>query len=96
MVRHVEVVIVDPDTGLERKTETSERGEFVFPGLPPARLATLRRAFADTMKDPGFLADTQKAMLEVNPTTGEQVDALLKKLHSYPKDVIDRAAAARK
>ncbi|HTI88597.1 MAG TPA: hypothetical protein VL966_18500 [Alphaproteobacteria bacterium] len=66
------------------------------PGLPPARLATLRRAFADTMKDPAFLADTQKAMLEVNPTTGEQVEALLKKLHAYPKDVVDRAAAARK
>jgi hypothetical protein len=33
----VEVVIVDPATGLERKTQTSDRGEFVFPGLPPAR-----------------------------------------------------------
>jgi tripartite-type tricarboxylate transporter receptor subunit TctC len=66
------------------------------PGLPPARLATLRRAFADTMKDPAFLADTQKAMLEVNPTTGEQVEALLQRLHAYPKDVVDRAAAARK
>lgn len=36
VVRRVEVVIVDPDTGLERRTETAERGEFVFPGLPPA------------------------------------------------------------
>jgi hypothetical protein len=37
VVRSVEIVIVDFATGLERKTETSERGEFVFPGLPPAR-----------------------------------------------------------
>jgi hypothetical protein len=48
------------------------------------------------MKDKGFLADTQKAKLEVNPTTGEEIDALLKRLYGYPKEVVARAAAARK
>jgi hypothetical protein len=66
------------------------------PGLPPGRLATLQRAFADTMKDTAFLADTDKAKLEVNPTTGPEIDALLKKLHAFPKEVIERAAQARK
>jgi Carboxypeptidase regulatory-like domain/TonB dependent receptor/TonB-dependent Receptor Plug Domain len=37
VVAAVEVVIVDPATGLERSTQTSAGGEFVFPGLPPAR-----------------------------------------------------------
>jgi hypothetical protein len=48
VVAGVEVVIVDPATGLERKTVTSERGEFVFPGLPPARyqLTAQRDGFA--------------------------------------------------
>ncbi len=44
VVAHVEVVIVDPATGLERKTETSERGEFVFPGLRAGALSAHRAA----------------------------------------------------
>ena len=45
---HVEVVIVDLATGRERKTETSDRGEFVLPGLAPARyqLTAQRDGFA--------------------------------------------------
>ena len=41
-------MIVDLATGLERKTETSERGEFVLPGLAPARyqLTAQRDGFA--------------------------------------------------
>jgi tripartite-type tricarboxylate transporter receptor subunit TctC len=66
------------------------------PGMPAGRLATLRGAFADTMKDPGFLADAAKAKLEVNPTTGEEIDALLKRLYAYPPAVVERAAQARK
>jgi hypothetical protein len=48
VVRHVEVVIVDPATGFERSTETSDRGEFAFLGLPPARyqLTAQRDGFA--------------------------------------------------
>ena len=48
VVAHVDVVVVDLATGLERKTETSERGEFVLPGLAPARyqLTAQRDGFA--------------------------------------------------
>jgi hypothetical protein len=48
VVPHVEVVVVDLTTGLERKTETSDRGEFVLPGLAPARyqLTAQRDGFA--------------------------------------------------
>ena len=48
VVAHVDIVIVDPATGLERKTETSERGEFVVAGLAPARyqLTAQRDGFA--------------------------------------------------
>jgi hypothetical protein len=31
----------------------------------------------DTMKDPDFLADAQRANIDIDPVTGEQVDALL-------------------
>jgi hypothetical protein len=48
VVPHVRVVIIDLTTGRERKTETSDRGEFVLQGLAPARyqLTAQRDGFA--------------------------------------------------
>jgi tripartite-type tricarboxylate transporter receptor subunit TctC len=40
------------------------------PRTPKARVETLRRAFEATMKDPEFLADAQKAKLDIEPITG--------------------------
>jgi tripartite-type tricarboxylate transporter receptor subunit TctC len=39
------------------------------PGIPPERLATLRRAFDATMNDPAFRAEAQKLGMEVNPVS---------------------------
>jgi len=64
------------------------------PGMPPARLAVLRKAFQDTMRDPDFLAEAHKANLDIDPATHEQVLALLAQFANYPKAVIDRAKAA--
>lgn len=49
----------------------------VFPeGVPADRVAALRKAFQDTMKDPAFRAEATKAGLEINPTSGEELEAL--------------------
>jgi hypothetical protein len=64
------------------------------PGVPPARLAILRKAFHDTMRDPEFLAEAQKANLDIDPATHEQVEKLLAQFAAYPQSVIDRAKAA--
>jgi hypothetical protein len=37
------------------------------PGVPPERALVLREAFMRTMKDPHFLADADKAKLEITP-----------------------------
>jgi tripartite-type tricarboxylate transporter receptor subunit TctC len=63
------------------------------PGMPPERLAALRTAFMDTMKDPDLLADAQRANIDIDPVTGEQVDHLLKQFAKYPKSVVDKAKA---
>jgi tripartite-type tricarboxylate transporter receptor subunit TctC len=42
----------------------------VVPGVPADRLAILRKAFDDTMKDPEFLAEAQKVNLPIEPETG--------------------------
>jgi hypothetical protein len=64
------------------------------PGMPKARLAALRKAFQDTMRDPGFLADAHKANLDIEPATGEQAEQLLVQFAGYPKTVIEKAKAA--
>jgi tripartite-type tricarboxylate transporter receptor subunit TctC len=58
------------------------------PGLPPERLALLRQAFDQTMRDPNFLADVAKARLKVSPTTGAEMDRMMQELKLIPKDVV--------
>src|SRR5215813_12902960 len=50
---------------------------FSTPGVPADRLAALRRAFDDTMKDPEFLADAKKTSLTVGPMPGEELQKLI-------------------
>ena len=63
----------------------------VPPGVPVDRVKALRDAFAATMKDPEFLAETKKANLMVDPLTGEEMDVLLKKMYAMPKPTVDHA-----
>jgi len=43
------------------------------PGTPKARVQMLRSAFTATMSDPGFLADAERANLDIAPLTGEEL-----------------------
>lgn len=61
---------------------------FTPPEVPPARLNALRRAFDATMKDPAYLAEAERAKLEVNPLTGEEVEALVKEASATPPDIV--------
>jgi tripartite-type tricarboxylate transporter receptor subunit TctC len=44
------------------------------PGTPKDRVQILRKAFMDTMKDPAFLAEAQKASLDINPEDGAALE----------------------
>lgn len=46
----------------------------VPPGTPKERLQLLRKAFADTMKDPEFLADAKKSKFDETYVSGEEID----------------------
>jgi tripartite-type tricarboxylate transporter receptor subunit TctC len=67
---------------------------FLPPNVPADRVQALRRAFDATMKDEGFIADAQKIGFEVDPMTGEQVQALVGELADTPPDVASRVRAA--
>jgi tripartite-type tricarboxylate transporter receptor subunit TctC len=60
------------------------------PNMRPEHVKMLREAFNRTMKDPDFLAETKKKRLEIDPTTGEEVEALAKEVMAQPKEVLDR------
>lgn len=60
------------------------------PGMAPERVRMLRDAFNATMKDAEFMADVEKAKLQLKPETGETLAALVDRIYATPKDVIDR------
>ena len=57
------------------------------PGTPPERLNILREAFAKSMKDPELLAEAKKSKMDVDPSTAEELEALIKEAMSQPKEV---------
>ena len=61
-----------------------------------AMFAAMRRAFDETLKDPGFLAEGAKLQLEIDQLTGEEIAALLKTAYSAPKPIVARAAQLAK
>jgi tripartite-type tricarboxylate transporter receptor subunit TctC len=63
------------------------------PNLPPGRAKALRRAFWDTMHDPGFLAETKRINMPIEPISGEDVQSLVERIEQTPPAVVRRAAA---
>ena len=51
------------------------------PGVPADRLAALRKAFDDTMRDREFLAEAEKLSLEITPVSGEKIQTLIADLY---------------
>ncbi len=61
--------------------------------VPADRVATLRKAFDETMQDKEFLADMEKQQLPVNPLSGEQAEAIVAKMMNAPPAVVAKAKA---
>ncbi len=60
------------------------------PGTSAERLKTLRESFVKMMADPGFLDDVKKRNLELEPSTGEELEKLAKEVMAQPPEVIER------
>lgn len=63
---------------------------FTAPGVPPERVAALRRAFDATMKDPAFIAAVKKIRGEIDALTGEEVQTLIGEMDTMPQALFDR------
>jgi tripartite-type tricarboxylate transporter receptor subunit TctC len=64
------------------------------PGIPVDRKQALRKAFTDTMADPAFLDEAKQRGIEVNPVSGEEIDALIGDLYRSPADVVAEVRAS--
>ncbi len=64
------------------------------PGIPAERKALLRAAFDATLRDPAFLADAKKTMIDIDPVSGPEAEAVVASLYALPKDVVTKAARA--
>jgi tripartite-type tricarboxylate transporter receptor subunit TctC len=60
------------------------------PGVPPKRVAMLRRAFDETMKDPDFLAEAARLKLTVNPLDGAELQNLVAEVSNLPPSLGER------
>ncbi len=64
------------------------------PGIPADRLKALRDALTATMKDTEFMAEANKAGLDIDPASPEEVDDLLKRFAAFPPEVFRKAQEA--
>src|SRR4051812_1434444 len=82
----------------ELVTITGELGRpfLTAPDVPADRVKALRDAFKATMKDPEFLAEAAKTQKEIHPIYSEEMDRLVKRVLSAPKEAKDILKAALK
>jgi hypothetical protein len=64
------------------------------PGVPAERVAALRIAFAETLKDPEFIAAAAQENLEIRPQSGEKIQEIIFGLLNAPADVRERMKVA--
>jgi tripartite-type tricarboxylate transporter receptor subunit TctC len=64
------------------------------PGVPAERIAILRKAFKQTIRDPKFIAEAAAEHMTIRPMTGEQIANLIDGMISAPADVRSRVTLA--
>jgi hypothetical protein len=70
--------------------KTVARPVIAPPGVPADRLAALRQAFAALARDRDFLADAQKANLDISPVSGAEVDKVVAIIASASPETFQR------
>jgi tripartite-type tricarboxylate transporter receptor subunit TctC len=74
--------------------KTVARPAMAPPGIPADRLAALRAGFIALAQDKEFLADAQKAKLEVAPISGEAVEKVISLITSASPATAERLGKA--
>jgi tripartite-type tricarboxylate transporter receptor subunit TctC len=61
------------------------------PGVPPATIAVLRRAFDETMRDAALIDEVSKSAVDIDPLPGDEVGKIVDRTFDIRPDVLDQA-----
>jgi tripartite-type tricarboxylate transporter receptor subunit TctC len=75
-------------------SETFGRPYVIAPEVPADRVAALRKAFMETMKDDELLAEARRMRLAIDPISGEELQELAGKIFATPRDLVEKTKAA--
>lgn len=64
------------------------------PDVPAERVALLRKAFAETLTDKAFLAETDKLNFEIDPMSGDEVAEVVNGTVNAPAHIIEKTKEA--
>jgi tripartite-type tricarboxylate transporter receptor subunit TctC len=67
---------------------------FLPPNVPADRVAALRKAFDDTMKDPAYLAEAKKLRIDVDPMNGADLGKFVDQVSKTPAATVARVRKA--
>jgi tripartite-type tricarboxylate transporter receptor subunit TctC len=79
--RVAQVILSGPEFGYPMVAPPGTRGE---------HLKILRAAYDRTLKDPEFLSEITKSRLELDPSTGEELQASAEEVMGQPAEVVER------
>ncbi len=60
------------------------------PGVSAERVKMLREAYARALKDPDLIAEVERQRLDMEPSSGEEIQTLIKELMEQKREVIER------
>jgi tripartite-type tricarboxylate transporter receptor subunit TctC len=67
------------------------RPMMVTPGTPPERVKILREAYVKVLNDPKARDEAKRSRMDIEPTSGEELEALIRDIFDAPPNVIARA-----
>jgi tripartite-type tricarboxylate transporter receptor subunit TctC len=66
------------------------RAIFAPPGVPADRVMALRRAFDAAVQDPAMLSELERAGMVIEPSSGEDVQAIVGRMINTPPEIVAR------
>ncbi len=60
------------------------------PGVPADRVAALRAAFDETIRDPEFIKDFEASRIEIIPMQGAELQKVVEELGALPPDLVEK------
>jgi len=66
------------------------RAMLTTPGTPPEQVKILREAYAKAMRDPDLIGEAKKGKMDMDPTSGEELQTTVQQVMEQPPEVVAR------